>query len=107
MSSLQALARFHNRDDWQLVKSKNSYEASKYQIELISTQLDRIALQSPKESKEARHFILDPGVTNTNFSAKLLNFFTALAQIAIFYLVCVIGIDADCAYMPSMCRLDF
>ena len=95
MSSLQALARYYDKDDLQLIKTGSAYEGSKYQIELISSQLDRVALQAPKESKKIRHFITDPGVTYTNFSAKLLNFATAIVQLVLSYVVCMECVGAE------------
>ena len=89
MSSLQALARFYDRDDWQLVKSEKPYEASKYQLELLVTQLERVSLASYDPEKPPRiiHIIVDPGITSTKFSEKLRNAFTTILQYILFYFV--------------------
>jgi 3-keto steroid reductase len=90
MSSLTALARHYDPDDWQLVKSANAYEASKYQLELLVTQLERVsvACHNPEMPPRITHIIVDPGVTNTRFSEKLRNCFTTILQILLFYFVC-------------------
>ena len=89
MSSLQALARFYDRDDWQLIKSDKPYEASKYQLELLVTQLERVSLASynPEKPPRIMHVIVDPGITNTRFSEKLRNAFTTILQNILFYIV--------------------
>ncbi|KAJ7638389.1 3-keto sterol reductase [Roridomyces roridus] len=52
-SSIEASPKFYDEDDWQLVKTDHSYEAVKYQIDLIGTILDRKALEIHPASKYA------------------------------------------------------
>jgi 3-keto steroid reductase len=73
MSSLMAEPANYDPEDWQLVRTYDSYALSKYQIDLIATQLDKRATQaaaraSPDEPNavEPRHFLFQPGVVGTN-----------------------------------------
>jgi 3-keto steroid reductase len=88
MSSLEATPGLYDADDWQLVKTKFSYEASKHQMELVATHLDRLSLQAPPGSKQIRHLIVAPGIVSTNISAALVNTFTSFISLLLFYLVC-------------------
>jgi 3-keto steroid reductase len=88
MSSLEASPKFYESEDWQLKKTEHSYESTKYQIDLIATHLDSLSLQLPESEPVIRHFIAQPGVCSTNFSNALLNPFTAIFSVMIFYLVC-------------------
>jgi 3-keto steroid reductase len=87
-SSATSHPQFYDPVDWQFVKSKHSYESSKYHTDLFATHLDRCSNQTTPDSKQIRHFIVDPGVVNTNIASSLLNFYTSIAFIFISYLVC-------------------
>ena len=70
-SSLEASPKFYDSKDWQLIKTDHSYESSKYQIDIIATNLNRIALDSNK-GKPIRHFVSEPGVCSTSISRALV-----------------------------------
>ena len=83
MSSLDAEPTFNPADDWQLTKTMHSYQASKFQIELIATELERRTLEAQETGRassmselvaphgEIHHFVVSPGVTATNMSSLL------------------------------------
>ncbi|KDQ65009.1 hypothetical protein JAAARDRAFT_202254 [Jaapia argillacea MUCL 33604] len=85
-SSLEA-HRLYDSDDFQLTKTDHSYEGSKYQIELIATQLAR----REDREKNIRHFIVHPGVASTNISASKLNFFTEFFKVLTFFIARFFG----------------
>ena len=70
-SSLEASPKFYDREDWQLIKTRHSYESAKYQVDLIATYLDWQACMSP-ETKHIRHFVSEPGVCSTMISSALV-----------------------------------
>jgi hypothetical protein len=88
-SSLEASARFYDSADWQLTKTDHSYESVKYQIELIATTLDRIALRDSSSPKSIRHFVSHPGVASTKISTNLVAFggFLDTLKVWVFYVV--------------------
>lgn len=83
MSSLDAEPTFDLEDDWQLTKTLHSYQASKFQTELICSELEkrtREAQQNGHASSmqelvapdgEIHHLITSPGITATNMSSLL------------------------------------
>ena len=85
-SSLEASPKFYDRDDWQLTKTAHSYESSKYQIDIIATNLDRIALNLDK-GKPIRHFISEPGLCDTSISRALIGRFLEYVKVFLFYFV--------------------
>ncbi|KAI0316123.1 hypothetical protein OF83DRAFT_1164480 [Amylostereum chailletii] len=89
MSSLEALPKHFRSDDWQLVKTRDPYQASKYQIELVGAELDRRALQRP--CPPVRHFVVHPGVVYTSIDAKLIGAFLHRVKYYLFYFVRLIG----------------
>ncbi|TFK56202.1 NAD(P)-binding protein [Heliocybe sulcata] len=86
-SSLEAHRTSLDLDDYQLLKTDHSYEASKYQIELLATHLSR---QTANDGK-IRHFVGHPGVVHTNVFAAALTWFTDALKIMAFYLVRIAG----------------
>ena len=84
MGSLEAAPLFHPDDDWQLTETMHSYQGSKYEVELLSFELDKRALNAQSKVRttaldgsdrlrpQIRHIIVSPGVIQTNMS-KLLN----------------------------------
>jgi 3-keto steroid reductase len=88
-SSLESSPAFYKDADWQLMNTKHSYEAAKYQIDLIGTVLDRRALQDSSSTKRIRHFVSHPGVCSTKFSNNLVAFggFLDTLKVIVFYLV--------------------
>ena len=85
-SSLEASPKFYDSEDWQLTKTEHSYESSKYQIDIIATNLDRIALNS-NEEKPIRHFVSEPGVCSTSISKALASGILEYVKTFSFYFV--------------------
>ncbi|KAI0351190.1 hypothetical protein OH77DRAFT_1429985 [Trametes cingulata] len=83
MSSLDAEPTFDPKEDWQLTKTMHSYNASKFQIELICSELERRTVEAEEEGHassmpdlvaphgEFHHYIVSPGITSTNMSTLL------------------------------------
>lgn len=87
MSSLESSPKFYDADDWQLTKTTHSYESAKYQIDLIATHLDQLALRN-LVGNPVRHFIVEPGVSHTNISHALVgSFIVDMFKLFSFYLV--------------------
>ncbi|KAH7930053.1 NAD(P)-binding protein [Leucogyrophana mollusca] len=87
MSSHEANPQFYNPNDWQLLQSEHSYECSKYQMDMISLQLDRRALQSQTVAAPViRHITVLPGVAGTNIASALLGRLSALGMYMSFYI---------------------
>lgn len=86
-SSLEAQPRWYDHADWQLLKTDHPYEASKYQIDLVASELQRRSLQPGGEANVVRHIIVHPGVVWSNMSKDMVwaifNVFIGL----IFYIV--------------------
>jgi 3-keto steroid reductase len=89
MSSLEATPKFYSYDDWQLIRTDHSYEASKYQIDMIATVLDRLAREG--QGGPTRHLIVEPGVSSTNVANALVNNITNIFKIISFYLARFFG----------------
>lgn len=88
ISSHEASSEFYDPKDWQLVKSENSYQCSKYQMNMISLYLDREAIRGQLDDTPAiRHFTAYPGVAGTSIANALLGTFTSLCMYATFYVV--------------------
>ena len=85
-SSLEASPKFYDPEDWQLTKSEHSYECSKYQIDIMAINLDRMALNS-KEGKLIRHFVSEPGVCSTSIARALVSGIFDFIKLFLFYLV--------------------
>ncbi|KAI0716004.1 hypothetical protein C8T65DRAFT_642505 [Cerioporus squamosus] len=83
MSSLDAEPEFDPSDDWQLTKTMHSYQASKFQTELIAAELERRTLEAQETGRassmpelvaphgEIHHLVVSPGVIATNMSSLL------------------------------------
>ena len=83
MSSLDSEPVFDPKDDWQLTKTHHSYQASKYQIDLIASELEKRTVEAQETGRastleetvaphgEIHHIIISPGITSTNMSALL------------------------------------
>jgi NAD(P)-dependent dehydrogenase (short-subunit alcohol dehydrogenase family) len=89
MSSIEASPAFYDSDDWQLIKTKHSYESSKYQIDIIATNLDRRAIEEiPQGSAvKVRHVVVQPGIAATNISNALTGSILDLIKLLTFYIV--------------------
>jgi 3-keto steroid reductase len=90
-SSMEAHPRFYELNDWQLLKTTHSYGGSKYQVDLVASHLDRIALstQTPNGSPAIRHFITEPGVASTNISNTLIYSFLDVFKVMVLYIVSI------------------
>lgn len=82
-SSLEGHRSSLDLDDYQLLKTEHSYEATKYQTELIATHLSR---HTASEGR-IRHFVSHPGVVHTNVFSAALTWFTDALKILAFYIV--------------------
>ena len=69
-----------------MTKTGHSYESSKYQIDIIATNLDRIALNS-NEGKPIRHFVSEPGICSTSISRALVSGILDYMKILLLYFV--------------------
>lgn len=85
-SSLEASPKFYDSEDWQLTKTTHSYESSKHQIDIIATNLDRIALKS-NEGKPIRHFVSEPGICHSTISRALATGILDYIKVLLFYVV--------------------
>ncbi|KAK7471222.1 3-keto-steroid reductase [Stygiomarasmius scandens] len=71
-SSLEA-RKTYDSEDWQLKETEDPYGSSKYQMELISSHLDRVSLKTTSESeKRVRHFVAHPGVCHTDIAREMI-----------------------------------
>ncbi|PIL26422.1 hypothetical protein GSI_12179 [Ganoderma sinense ZZ0214-1] len=83
MSSLVAAPYFDPVDDWQLTKTLHSYEGSKFQIDLIASELERLGIDARAKDDPSslpdfisadggvHHLISSPGVVPTNMMSLL------------------------------------
>lgn len=85
-SSLEASPKFYDSEDWQLTKTGHSYECSKYQIDIIATNLDHMALNS-NEEKPILHFVSEPGVCSTSIALALASGIFDYIKLFLFYVV--------------------
>ncbi|KIL00464.1 hypothetical protein PAXRUDRAFT_821662 [Paxillus rubicundulus Ve08.2h10] len=92
VSSHESSSEFYDPRDWQLVKSRHSYECSKYQMNQISLHLDRRATHSQVDGKPTvRHFTVLPGVAGTNIASALLGTISSMCMFVTFYIARLLG----------------
>jgi 3-keto steroid reductase len=84
-SSLEALPEFYDPGDWQVVKSKVSYHASKYHMDLVGAELSRRALQD--NPQRVLHVLVEPGVVHTSIDLLLISAFLHHIKHWAFYFV--------------------
>ncbi|KAG8932244.1 hypothetical protein FRC01_014885 [Tulasnella sp. 417] len=96
-SSSEAKPQAFDIDDWQLVKTDQSYEASKYQVDVIATLANSTVVYDEDgnsrpldivDETRPRHFVVGPAVTASElFTSKMVfaAFFTQLMY-ALFYI---------------------
>ena len=87
MGSLEGQPCWYDHDDWQLVKTDHSYEASKYEIDLIASTLNQRSLLPGGESKIVRHFVVHPGILHSNMTNGMVYAFFDTLKIVLFYIV--------------------
>ncbi|THH33802.1 hypothetical protein EUX98_g466 [Antrodiella citrinella] len=90
MSSLEASPTAFSRDDWQCVKAKKAYEATKYQIDLISHELYLRSLRNTKPSV-IRHITVHPGISHSELTKALIVSVLEYAKLVYFYVVRLFG----------------
>ena len=87
MGSLEGQPRWYNHDDWQLLKTDHSYEASKYELDLIANKLNQRSLQPGRESNIVRHFLVHPGIVHSNMTQGMVTLFFDTLKVMLFYVV--------------------
>lgn len=70
-SSVDSLPSYHPKRDWQLVETGNSYQASKFQLDLMILDLCRRARKG-EGAEGVRHILMQPGIVPTSIAADLL-----------------------------------
>jgi 3-keto steroid reductase len=90
ISSSEARPGFADPEDWQLVKTQHSYEASKYQMDLLGTRLNR----QPHNHSIVRHFVVMPGVVSTNIGVALVGALMEIMKVVVFYLVRCLSLNS-------------
>ncbi|OSX57027.1 hypothetical protein POSPLADRAFT_1041828 [Postia placenta MAD-698-R-SB12] len=68
-TSIDVLPAYNPADDWQLTKTDASYQASKFQLDLMSRELAR---RSSEDDGKVVHVLVSPGITATKMAAELL-----------------------------------
>jgi 3-keto steroid reductase len=107
MSSIEALAQHARIDDLQLIKTRHSYQASKYQIDVLAPLLDE------RTNHVVRQFVVEPGISVTNISKKLtgtvalLIFFQYLAMYLVSSLLLTDKTRVPAVLTPSICKARF
>ncbi|KAI0698879.1 hypothetical protein BC835DRAFT_1268627 [Cytidiella melzeri] len=85
-SSLEGQPCWYDHEDWQLLKTDHAYEGSKYEIDLVASELQRRSLRSDEGGKVVRHFIVHPGVVWSNMSNEMIWSFLNVAIGIVFYI---------------------
>ncbi|KAF8883439.1 hypothetical protein BD779DRAFT_1539940 [Infundibulicybe gibba] len=85
MSSLEASPEHFDQYDTQLLQTDHSYEAAKYQIDLISHGWVE------SDDTKIRHFVAHPGVCSTNISSALVGPVMDLLKVLMFYVARMFG----------------
>jgi len=83
MSSHQASADAHDAEDWQVADNPKPYEATKFQMDLIRSELSRRI----GPSASIRYFTVDPGVVDSSMHTALDAGIKFYIKIFIFYVV--------------------
>ncbi|KZT41237.1 hypothetical protein SISSUDRAFT_1017743 [Sistotremastrum suecicum HHB10207 ss-3] len=98
MSSLDAIAKEYDSRDWQLIKTVKPYEASKYEVDLLSATLDRIPRLGDEKQDggpnlaRIRHFTVHPGVVATQIGFRIeKSWIDRLFKLILFYLARYLG----------------
>ncbi|KAH8105487.1 NAD(P)-binding protein [Cristinia sonorae] len=89
-SSLEASPTTFNRGDLQCIKTDQAYEATKYQIDLLASELHRRTLEATKPSV-IRHIIVHPGISHSDLTKALIGAALEYAKLAFFYVVRFFG----------------
>jgi len=90
-SSVEGQPCWYNHADWQLVKTDHSYEASKYQIDLVAAKLEQRCRESGGEGDVVRHFIVHPGIAHSNMTKDMIWFVLDVCKIALFWIARWLG----------------
>ncbi|KAG8762570.1 UDP-glucuronic acid decarboxylase 1 [Ceratobasidium sp. 423] len=79
---------FPGLDDYQLVSASHSYEASKYEAELIACGLDEL---ESERNNGVRHLIVHPGVAGTNIFLEHTGWLLDKLMFVAFYIARLLG----------------
>ncbi|GBE87210.1 hypothetical protein BKA93DRAFT_769753 [Sparassis latifolia] len=71
ISSIDVLPAYDTKSDWQLTKTKDSYQASKFQLELMILELSRRSQQC-QNAEGVQHLLLHPGISPTSIASEIL-----------------------------------
>jgi len=88
-TSIEA-THFYRPEDWQLIETDHSYEASKYQTELIASQLENQALRLEEQTNrpaQVRHVLIHPGCASTGIAENLVHPILTYLMDIVFYMV--------------------
>ncbi|TDL29187.1 hypothetical protein BD410DRAFT_8081 [Rickenella mellea] len=86
MSSLEAISKFYDPADRQLIKSAHSYECSKFQLDLLVGHLEQM-----KPDVAVKHLLMHPGVVVTNISFLPIGWWMVLPMYLAFWLAKLLG----------------
>ncbi|PFH50347.1 hypothetical protein AMATHDRAFT_145345 [Amanita thiersii Skay4041] len=89
-SSLESSPAYYDPKDWQMTNNLHSYESTKYQIDIVATLLDTLALRDPTHT-QPRHFIAQPGICSTSIGKALTTPLLDLIKVMLFYLARMCG----------------
>ena len=106
MSSVEAHPSHFHIDDWQLLKCKFPYEASKYEMDLIAGHLEELQLRQMQTSskvgrdvaddeRKVRHLLVNPGIVATNIAANAIPWFAIPFMMLSFYFVSRNALDGS------------
>ncbi|KAG8944966.1 hypothetical protein FRC04_001318 [Tulasnella sp. 424] len=101
-SSSEAMPQAFDIDDWQLLKTDQSYEGSKYQVDVVATLANSNVLYDEDgysrpldivDETRPRHFVVGPAVTASElFTAKMVGaIFWTYLMYAVFYIARLAG----------------
>lgn len=90
-SSVDSLPSYDPKRDWQLTETTNSYQASKFQLDLMILDLCRRARKGDGAAG-VRHILVQPGIVPTSIAADLLRpQFLRYLMIGFFYICRFLG----------------
>ncbi|CAE6446193.1 unnamed protein product [Rhizoctonia solani] len=79
---------FPGLDDYQLLSASHSYEASKYETELIASGLDQL---ESERNNGVRHLVIHPGIAGTNIFFEHTGWFLDKLMLLAFYIARLLG----------------
>lgn len=102
ISSLEASPTLYNGiEDWQNTTTEYSYQSTKYQMDILATQIENLSIAKAKqpssEAQAIRHFVTDPGICSTNVNRDITGPFMDTMKLVFFYIVRI--------YLPTVQKL--